>query len=420
MAEVYKANSFGVEGFVKTLVIKRILPKLAQKARFVEMFVHEAKLAVRLSHANIVQVFDLGRAQAVGEPESYFIAMEYVAGLDLASVLTRARRAKVAVPLGLAVYVGAEVAKALDHAHRRRDEQGRALGVVHRDISPQNILVSWEGEVKVTDFGIAKARDSLDEEAQGTTRGKLSYMSPEQSRAEPVDARSDLFSLGTVMYEMIAGSHPFSAPTSFETARRLAASEYPPLEILRAECPKDLCELVARLLSKEADARFGDAAQLHESLLAYFYTSGDRFGAARLAEFLDAFRDGEDAAEVPSSAVLDEQTGANERTPAEAPISMSAARTGTQGARRSSLSEASEAGALRADLGTRRDATALFLAFTAARGASATRGVARRRGRDRALRRPRRRARPDARARALRPRRSGRARHARRPCARPS
>ena len=165
MAEVYKAKSFGVEGFEKVLVIKRILPKLAEHPKFVDMFVHEAKLAVRLSHANIVQVFDLGRVDHPGgEPTSYFIAMEYVPGLDLATLLARCRKQKIPVPLGMCVFIAAEVAKALDHAHRRRDEQSRPLGIVHRDISPQNILISWEGEVKVTDFGIAKAKDSITDE----------------------------------------------------------------------------------------------------------------------------------------------------------------------------------------------------------------------------------------------------------------
>ncbi len=166
MAEVFKAKSFGVEGFEKILVIKRILPELAKSQEFVDMFVHEAKLAVRLSHANIVQVFDLGKAPA-GEPggaegDAYYIAMEYVQGLDLASVLLRSRRSQLALPIPLAVFVASEVAKGLDHAHRRRDERMRPLGIVHRDVSPQNVLLSFEGEVKVTDFGIAKARGLLD------------------------------------------------------------------------------------------------------------------------------------------------------------------------------------------------------------------------------------------------------------------
>ena len=350
MAEVFKAKSFGVEGFEKVLVIKRILPKLAEHPRFVDMFVHEAKLAVRLSHANIVQVFDLGRVDhggpasgqvggppggPVGDlpPTSYFIAMEYVPGLDLATLLARCRRQKLAVPLGMAVFITAEVAKALDHAHRRRDEQSRPLGIVHRDISPQNILVSWEGEVKVTDFGIAKARDSIDEEDDGgvalgerpgssmvgRVRGKLAYMSPEQSQAGVVDGRSDIFSLGTVLYEMIAGSNPFVAPTAFETRRRVQASEYPPLELLRADTPRPLVEIVGRMLAKGAAERFPDAGKLHEQLLGYFYATGERFGANKLAEFLERFHDGSAAPELEGAAVFAEKNVANERTPVEVP-----------------------------------------------------------------------------------------------------
>src|SRR5262249_44752427 len=160
--------------------------------------------------------------------------------------LQRTRRMKKQVPFGMAVFIAAEVAKALDHAHRRRDEQMRPLGIVHRDISPQNILLSWEGEVKVTDFGIAKAKDSIEsdesESPAGKVRGKLAYMSPEQTRADPLDGRSDLFSLGIVLYELVAGSNPFAAPTAFETLRRVQASEYPPLELLRPDTPKALSE----------------------------------------------------------------------------------------------------------------------------------------------------------------------------------
>ena len=158
MAEVFKAKSFGVEGFEKVLVIKRILPELAKSQEFVDMFIHEAKLAVRLSHANIVQVFDLGKAPVNdGADDAFFMAMEYVPGVDLATLLSRCRRQQLAMPVELCVFLAAEVAKGLDHAHRRRDEQLRPLGIVHRDVSPQNVLVSYDGQVKLIDFGIAKA-----------------------------------------------------------------------------------------------------------------------------------------------------------------------------------------------------------------------------------------------------------------------
>jgi serine/threonine protein kinase/tetratricopeptide (TPR) repeat protein len=378
MAEVFKAKSFGVEGFEKVLVIKRILPKLAEHPKFVDMFVHEAKLAVRLSHANIVQVFDLGRVDhPTGEPTSYFIAMEYVPGLDLASVLTRCRRQKRDVPLGMAVFVAAEMAKALDHAHRRRDEQSRPLGIVHRDISPQNVLVSWEGEVKVTDFGIAKAIDSIvDEsrdEAQGRVRGKLAYMSPEQSRAQPVDGRSDIFSLGTVLYEMLTGTNPFTAPTSFETLRRVQASEYPPMELYRPDVPKGVADIVGKMLARDPKDRFSDAGRLHDELLGYFYAAAERFGANDLTEFLMPFRDTSSAPELGASVFEEEHVAANERTPVEVPRgNTNEARTGSLLAPTPARGEAAVAPLRTPELGQRREVTALVLCFGAERERQAT------------------------------------------------
>ncbi|WP_437906373.1 protein kinase [Sorangium sp. So ce327] len=368
MAEVFKAKSFGVEGFEKVLVIKRILPKLAEQGRFVDMFVHEAKLAVRLSHANIVQVFDLGRIDHPnGDPTSYFIAMEYVPGLDLATLLARCRRAKKPIPLAMAVFMTAEIAKALDHAHRRRDEQSRPLGIVHRDISPQNILLSWEGEVKVTDFGIAKATQSMTDEEVGENRagrirGKLAYMSPEQSRAGAIDGRSDLFSLGTVLYEMLAGSNPFAAPTAFEIMRRLQASEYPPLALVRPDVPRSLVDVVSTMLAKNPEDRFPDAGRLHEALLGFFYATAERFGANDLADFLEPFHE-EKSAEIQASAVLEEEpNGANERTPVEVPHTTSTRSRSASGLLQ--LLEKADSGPAARGLGERREVTALVLIFT--------------------------------------------------------
>jgi serine/threonine protein kinase/tetratricopeptide (TPR) repeat protein len=295
MADVFRAKSYGVEGFEKVLVIKRILPKLAREPKFVEMFVREAKLSVRLSHANVVQVFDLGR---VGD--ALFIAMEYVHGLDLATFLSWLRRRNKPIPASVSAYVAAEVAKGLDHAHRRRDEQLRPLGIVHRDVSPQNVLLSYEGEVKVTDFGIAKARDMLgDDEDEGprtdgkiAIRGKYAYLSPEQANGGATDARCDIWALGVVMYEMIAGTNPFAAPTTFETVRRVRAAEAPPLELARPDVPKEFANIVRRAMTLTPDARYSDAARLHDDLLAFLYTSGERFGAHALSELLLEYRAG--------------------------------------------------------------------------------------------------------------------------------
>jgi serine/threonine protein kinase len=369
MAEVFKAKSYGVEGFEKILVIKRILPELSRSQDFVDLFVHEAKLAVRLSHANIVQVFDLGKgsgneASGAAQPHAYYIAMEYVHGLDLASVLARCRRQQIALPVQMSAYIASEVAKGLDHAHRRRDERMRPLGIVHRDVSPQNVLVSFEGEVKVTDFGIAKARGALERSAPDETRekklhGKFGYMSPEQSQGESVDARSDLFSLGTVLYECVSGVNPFSAPTTFETLRRVQACEYPPLALLRQDAPSELAAIVGAAMAKDPADRYPDAGRMYEALLAFLYAQGSRYGAHDLAEFLARFR--EDA-DVPGLGVtpapeLDGDGGnpRTERTPVEVPAVRQA----------SSVRAASGLWAIAIDrageMGERREVTALVV-----------------------------------------------------------
>ncbi|MBV9949289.1 MAG: protein kinase, partial [Myxococcales bacterium] len=370
MAEVFKAKSYGVEGFEKILVIKRILPELSSSQDFVDMFVHEAKLAVRLSHANIVQVFDLGKARTgevdpTGrEREAYYIAMEYVHGLDLASLLTRSRRRQIALPIRLCAHVASEVARGLDHAHRRRDEQMRPLGIVHRDVSPQNVLLSYEGEVKVTDFGIAKARGLLDRDTPEDTRakrlqGKFAYMSPEQSRGEDVDARSDLFSLGALVYECVAGVNPFSAPTSFETLRRVQAGEYPPLELLRPDVPPALVAIVTTALARNPADRYPDAGRMYEALLAFLYAHGGRSGAHELSEFLARFREaGESAAQAAVADPLLDADAVNprtERTPVEVPAARPASSVQVAASPRSAAIDRA------ADLGERREVTALAI-----------------------------------------------------------
>lgn len=296
MAEVFKAKSFGVEGFEKIIVIKRILPRLAHYKAFIDMFIREAKVTVRLSHANIVQVFDLGKVDSHngGGLPSYYMAMEYVAGIDLATLLEKSRSTGLKLPSGLAIYVTSEIAKGLDHAHRRCDEHNQPLGIVHRDVSPQNVLLSWEGEVKVTDFGIAKARDSLEGNTDSqvrTIKGKYSYMSPEQARGDDLDRRSDLFSLGTLLYEILAGVNPFRAAEPTETLRRIRDAEFPPLALIIPDLPTPLTELVTLAMAPAPDQRFEDAARMYEALLTYSYQAGARFGASDLSAFLQQIRD---------------------------------------------------------------------------------------------------------------------------------
>ncbi|MEZ4392925.1 MAG: serine/threonine-protein kinase [Polyangiales bacterium] len=302
MAEVFKAKSYGVEGFEKTVVLKRILPSLAQNQTFVEMFLHEARLSVALSHANIVQVFDLGR-----EEDTYFIAMEYVLGTDLAHVIRNVRRTGQRVPVEIAVFIACEVARALDYAHRRKDAHGRLLGIVHRDISPQNVLLSFEGEVKVTDFGIAKARTTVEE--AGTVRGKYAYMAPEQADAQDVDSRADLFALGVTLWETLAGENPHAAPSKELVLQRVRAADRPDLRELRPDVPDTLAKIIDSAMSLDPGSRPGTAARMYEELIAVLYTLGRRVGSADLADLLRANRDDLPIAPAVNAADLFEDIG---------------------------------------------------------------------------------------------------------------
>ncbi len=264
MAEVFKAKRTGVEGFEKIVAVKRILPHLSDNQEFVDMFVNEAKMVAGLTHPNIVQIFDLGRIEA-----SYYIAMEFVHGRDLRTILRRARDRGLRMPLDLALRIASLVSSALEYAHRKKDERGRPMEIVHRDVSPQNILISFEGEVKLTDFGIAKAATKASTTDRGALRGKLLYMSPEQAWGRPMDRRSDLFSLGLVLYETITDQKPFlggggsSEMSVLETVRECRIG--PPRE-MNPRIPEELDRLVVKALAKDPDERFQDAAEMGKGL----------------------------------------------------------------------------------------------------------------------------------------------------------
>src|SRR5690606_18195641 len=205
MAELWKARMKGVEGFQKTVAIKKILPHLTDSSDFVTMFIDEAKLAAQLNHNNIIHIYDLGK-----QGDDYYIAMEFVDGRDLRSILNTAREKNQPMPIGLALLVAARIAAALDYAHRMKDFEGRPLGLVHRDVSPQNVLISFEGDIKLCDFGIVQAVSKASKTQMGALKGKLQYMSPEQAWGRPVDSRSDIFSLGSLLFEMLTGRRLFA------------------------------------------------------------------------------------------------------------------------------------------------------------------------------------------------------------------
>jgi eukaryotic-like serine/threonine-protein kinase len=286
MAEVYKAKAHGVEGFEKVLVIKRILPELSENPRFVSMFIDEAKIAVTLTHANIVQVFDLGHAEG-----TYFIAMEYVAGMDLAAMLKRCHKTGGRMSADLALYVISELAKGLDYLHRRQDGEMRGLNIVHRDVSPQNVLLSFEGEVKLTDFGIAKTRSVAQAVTElGVIKGKYAYMSPEQLVGSKLDARTDIFSAGTLLYEALSGQNPFQASSSYDTLQRIKKGVVTPIQELLPELPDEIGRIVHRAMAAQPHERYQSAGELYEDLIQHLYATGRRVSARDLAEHLAALR----------------------------------------------------------------------------------------------------------------------------------
>ena len=262
MAEVFKAKRAGVEGFEKIVALKRILPHLSENQEFLDMFVDEAKMVAGLTHPNIVQIFDLGRIET-----SYYIAMEYVHGRDLRTIMKRARNKGLRMPLDLSLRVVSQVCSALEYAHRKKDARGRPMEIVHRDVSPQNILITFEGNVKLADFGIAKAATRVSSTDQGALRGKLLYMSPEQAWGRAIDNRSDVFSLGIVLYEMVTEQKPFLASgsemTILELVRKCLITA--PREV-NPRVPEALDRVIMKALARNSDERYQDAGQMQRGI----------------------------------------------------------------------------------------------------------------------------------------------------------
>jgi TonB family protein len=266
MAEVWKARMRGVEGFQKTVAIKKILPYMTGNTDFISMFIDEAKLAAQLSHPNIVHIYDLGK---IGS--DFYIAMEYVEGKDLRSLLNAARQHDLPLPLGLALLIGVRLANALGYAHRKRDFEGREMALVHRDVSPQNVLISFDGDVKLCDFGIAKAVSKVGQTQMGALKGKLQYMSPEQARGTQVDARSDIFSLGAVLFEMLTGQRLFDGDSEMsvlEAVRQVKVRR--PSQVVPT-IPREIDDIVMHALAGRPEDRFQTAGELEQRLEAVLY-----------------------------------------------------------------------------------------------------------------------------------------------------
>ena len=295
MAEVWKARMRGVEGFQKTVAIKKILPYMTDNSEFIGMFIDEAKLAAQLGHPNIVHIYDLGK---IGR--DYYIAMEYVEGKDLRSILNAAWRKHLWMPLGLGLLIGSRLASALDYAHRKRDFEGRELGLVHRDVSPQNVLISYEGDVKLCDFGIAKAVSKVGQTQMGALKGKLQYMSPEQAWGRPIDARSDIFSLGAVLFEMLTGERLFSGESEMSVLEAVRQGHVRHVRQIDPLIPTEVEAIVDRALAYEPQDRFQSAGELAQRLEEVLHNLTPAPGPTDLAAWVRrALEPGEEVAAEP-------------------------------------------------------------------------------------------------------------------------
>ena len=267
-AEVFRGVSESIQGFKKPVAIKRILPHLTENPQFVAMFLDEARLSLFLQHANVVQVFDIGKA-ADG---TYFLVMEFVDGCDLKALVSNQKLAQ-SPDIGLALHIIAESCKGLHYAHTlEHPETGEPLGIVHRDVSPPNIMLSKNGEVKVVDFGLAKADSQLEITDEGVIKGKFSYLSPEATNGLEVDARADVFALGIITWELLSGWRLFSADTPHATVGLVREARVPSLTALNPNVDPELDAIVRTALARDRDARFQNAADYGDALLQFLFS----------------------------------------------------------------------------------------------------------------------------------------------------
>lgn len=266
MAEVFRGVAEGIEGFKKAVAIKRILPNLTKNQKFVSMFLDEARLSLFLQHANIVAVFDISKTK----DNAYFLVMEYVDGCNLKALMERQKAKGKRLDIGVAIYLMNECCKALGYAHNLdHPENGSALGIVHRDISPPNILLSKNGEVKLVDFGLAKANSQIESTDPGVVKGKFSYLSPEAASGLEVDARADIFAVGIILWEMFTGRRLFYGDTDYQTVELVRQARVPSIQALNPEIDGELEAIVRKALARDPADRYQHAEDLGEALEQY-------------------------------------------------------------------------------------------------------------------------------------------------------
>ncbi|MBW1810941.1 MAG: serine/threonine protein kinase [Deltaproteobacteria bacterium] len=281
MAEIYRAKLYGVDGFEKNMVVKQILPQYAKHQEFIQMFIDEAKICVNLSHGNIVPVYELGEIDGI-----YFISMEFVDGKNLGELLDFGLDAEQPLSVPHALYIACEMLSGLDYAHRKNDEKGQPLNIVHRDVSPQNVLISYEGEVQIVDFGIARAATKVHATEAGVIKGKFGYMSPEQAIGKPVDARSDVFAAGILFYEMLTLERLFHAGTDVVTLERVKRADVPTPSRTNPNLPPQLDAIVFRALARNPQDRYQSAGEMRLAISRFMYKLPQEASSKTLAAYL--------------------------------------------------------------------------------------------------------------------------------------
>lgn len=275
MAELYLARQHGLEGFEKTVALKRVLPHLAEDPEFIDMFLNEARLCIALDHPNIAQVFEVG----FDGGEHYF-ALEYVHGKNLHEIL---RAQPPTLPLAAALLIVCRVAAGLHYAHGHKDAEGRPLGIVHRDVTPSNVMIGYSGTVKLTDFGIARVAERTSTTRAGTIKGKASYMSPEQWRGDRLDRRSDVFSLGALLYQVTTGMRAFRGPNDYAILAKVARADYAAPSTIVPEYPPELAKILERALQVEPADRYESAQAFQLAIEEFAVDAGLHLSEAELA-----------------------------------------------------------------------------------------------------------------------------------------
>ncbi len=310
MAQVFKAKTVDPQGIERLVVIKRILPHISSNPEYVDMLVNEAKVAVHFTHGNIAQVYDLGRIN-----DDYFIVMEYVDGKTFSQINKALLEKGQHFPLEVLLYCFIELCRGLAYIHRKADPEGKPLGVVHRDVSPQNIILTYAGNIKLIDFGVAKADVRVEKTESGVLKGKFAYMSPEQSRGEPIDFRSDVFSIGILLWELLTGERLFKQKNNQDTLKAVQKAKFDPVTTKQSHLPKELDVIIKRALQRKPKDRYNDCADIASDLEKLLLLRYPDFKPVQAAQFLyDLFGPDSDEAGLPLPAYIQEKKALKNET----------------------------------------------------------------------------------------------------------